>query len=117
MTTQNSKNELDYIRRYEAAGFTDQYRVVDDQLENLKSKQRYQPQDVFILKEHRYEGMSNPSDMSLLYILETSDGSRGTILANYGANADNAIHSFMNLIPEENVKDDFMLPPDAKQAK
>ncbi|MBA6151423.1 hypothetical protein [Gelidibacter maritimus] len=111
---ENSKNELDYIRRYEAAGFTDQFQIVDDQLQNIKSKNKYNPQDVTILKEHRYEGMTNPSDMSLLYVIETTDGSKGTLLASYGANADNSIHNFMNLIPEDNVRDDFMLPPDHK---
>lgn len=114
MESENSKNELDYIRRYEAAGFTDQYRLVENELENVESKTRYTPQDVTLVNEHRYEGMSNPSDLSLLYIIETSDGSKGTILASYGADADNAIHNFMKNIPEENVKDDFMLPPDGK---
>ena len=115
MDHESASHELDYIRRYEAIGFTDQFRMVEDQLENLQSKNRYFPKDVTIVKEHRYEGMSNPSDMSLLYVIKTKDGSQGTILASYGANADNAIHEFMNMIPEENVKDDVMLPPDAKK--
>ncbi|TDU33736.1 hypothetical protein BXY82_3033 [Gelidibacter sediminis] len=112
-----SKNEIDYIRRYEAAGFTDQYRIIEDELENVDSKKRYAPQDVTILKEHRYEGISNPSDMSLLYVIQTNDGSKGTMLASYGSDGNNSIHEFMNAIPESNVKDDFMLPPDAKDHK
>ncbi len=115
MDNEFAKHELNYIRRYEALGFTDQYRIVEDQLENLDTKNRYHPKDVSILKEHRYEGMSNPSDTSLLYVIETVDGSKGTILANYGANADNAIHEFMNMIPEENIKDDPMLPNDVQE--
>lgn len=114
MKNYKSKNEVDYIKRYEDAGFTDAYRIVDNELENLKSKSRYQPNDVYILNEHRFEGISNPSDMSLLYIIETTDGSKGTILANYGAYGDIAIHNFMNLIPKENIKDDFTLPPHTK---
>lgn len=110
-----AKHELNYLRRYDAMGYIDQYRIVENQLENLKSKIRYFPKDVTIIKEHRYEGMSNPSDMSLLYVIKTVDGSKGTILANYGANADNSIHQFMNLIPEENIKDDLVLPPDAHE--
>lgn len=107
---ESAEHELDYINRYEAIGYNDQYRIVQDQLENLNSKKRYAPEEVTIMKEHRYEGVTNPSDMSLLYIIKTNDGSKGTMLANYGANADNAIHEFMNMIPEENVKDDVMLP-------
>lgn len=115
MDNEYAKHELDYIRRYEAIGFKDQYRIVEGQLENLNSKKRYAPQEVTIMKEHRYEGMSNPSDMSLLYVVKTNDGSQGTMLASYGANADNSIHEFMNLIPEENIKDEVMLPPDAQE--
>lgn len=114
MSKEFAKHELEYIRRYEAVGFKDQYRIVDDALENLNSKKRYAPNEVMILREHRYEGMSNPSDMSILYVVETLDGSKGTLLASYGANADNLINEFMNTIPATNVTNDYMLPPDAK---
>ncbi len=114
MENEFAKHELDYLRRYEAAGFTDQYRVVEEYLENLNSKATYKPTDVTILKEHRYEGMSNPSDMSLLYVIETSDGSRGTILASYGANGNTSVNTFMANVPKENIREDFMLPPDAE---
>lgn len=115
MDNEFASHELDYIRRYEAIGFTDQFRIVEDQLENLQSKNRYFSKDVTIVKEHRYEGMSNPSDMSLLYVIKTNDGGKGTILASYGANADNALHEFMNMVPEENINDDLMFPPDAQE--
>lgn len=114
MDNEFAKNELDYIRRYEAEGYTDQFRVVDDQLENLNSKQRYAPKDVTILQEHRYEGMSDPSDLSLLYVIETADGGKGTMLASYGSNGNTAIHEFMNAVPTENVKTENIRPPDAE---
>lgn len=112
MNNEFAKNEIDYIRRYEAEGFTDQYRIIDNQLENLNSKRRYQPEDVTILKEHRYEGMSNPSDLSLLYVIKTQDGSKGTMLASYGADGNDSIHEFMNAVPKENVKTEHGTPPD-----
>lgn len=115
MENEFAKHEIDYIRRYEAIGYTDQYRVVANRLDNLTNKKSYSCEEVTILKEHRYEGMSNPSDMSLLYVLETSDGSKGTMLANYGAKSDTSIHEFMNSVPKENVKDEQVLPPDAEK--
>ena len=50
------------------------------------------------------EGMSNPEDLSLLYVLETSDGNKGTLLAGYGINANTDLYEFMSRIPEENNK-------------
>lgn len=111
---QYAKHELNDIRRYEAMGYTDQYRMDGEQLENLNSKNRYFPKDVILMREQRYEGMSNPSDMSLLYVIQTTDGSKGTILASYGAEADNSIHEFMKMVPEDNIKNNLMLPPDER---
>lgn len=59
-----AKHEIDYLRHYEAAGFTDPYRIVNSKLENLVTKHTYIPRDITVLKEHRYEGMSDPSDIS-----------------------------------------------------
>ena len=115
MDNEFASHELNYIRRYEALGFTDQFRIIENELENLQSKKRHAPKDVIIVKEHRYEGMSNPSDMSILYVIKTNDGAKGTVLASYGANADTAVNEFMNMVPEENQKDDIMFPPDANQ--
>lgn len=114
MSNEFDKHELNYISRYEAIGYADQYRMVGDELENVETKKRYTPQDIFIMKEHRYEGVSDPSDMSLLYVIKTADGSKGTVLASYGANGNDSIHEFMNTVPEEQIKDDLMLPPDGK---
>jgi len=108
-----AKNEMDYIRRYEAAGFDCQYRMVEGQIENLESKKRYSPSEITIFKEHRYEGMSDPSDMSILYVIESKDGCKGTVLASFGADGNDSINSFMNEVPDSNIKDDFMIPPDA----
>src|SRR5690606_16621184 len=106
MDSEYAKNELDYIKHYESKGYTVQFRIADDEMEDLESKMKYRPEDVMIIKEHRYEGISNPSDMSLLYVLETKDGRKGTILADYSAEGDTSIHEFMNLVPKRNVSSD-----------
>lgn len=97
------EHELDYMTRYEAIGFTDQYRLVDNQLENIQSKHKYSPKDVSLIKSHCYDGMSNPLDKLLLYVIKTIDGSKGTVLASYGDYGDQAIHQFMNIIPQERL--------------
>ena len=38
--------------------------------------------------------MNNPSDLALLYVIKTNDGSKRTILANYEAKDDNSFHEF-----------------------
>jgi hypothetical protein len=37
----------------------------------------YQPHDLKIIKTYRFEGESDPSDSSILYVMEANDGSIG----------------------------------------
>ena len=113
MEDEFAKHETDYIQLYENMGYTDSYRLVNGHLKSLKTKNEYLPKEVTIIKEHRYEGMSNPSDMSLLYVLKTSDNNKGTLLASYGPKANLELHEFMMAIPRENKKSENVLPPDA----
>jgi len=115
MENEYAKHETDYIRRYQEIGYTDSYRLDGSYLVGTVSKKSYSPEDVSIIKEHRYEGMSNPSDMSILYVLETSDGNKGTLLAGYGPSANLELHEFMSAIPKENIEDENVLPPDAEK--
>ena len=38
----------------------------------------YAPEDLTIIKTYRFEGESDPSDSSILYIIEANDGLRAT---------------------------------------
>jgi hypothetical protein len=46
------------------------------------------PDDFNIVKVFRFEGMTNPSDESILYAIESNTGLKGTILSSYGMYAD-----------------------------
>jgi hypothetical protein len=45
----------------------------------------YQPQDLHIIKTYRFEGDSDPSDSSILYLIEANDGLMGYSIDAYGA--------------------------------
>lgn len=44
----------------------------------------YQPADLTIIKTYRFEGDSDPSDSSILYVIEANDGLIGYSLDAYG---------------------------------
>lgn len=46
------------------------------------------PDDFTIVEIFRFEGMSNPSDGSILYAIESNDGINGTLVSSYGVYAD-----------------------------
>lgn len=45
----------------------------------------YQPDELKIIKTYRFEGESDPSDSSILYVMEALDGSLGYSVDAYGA--------------------------------
>ena len=45
----------------------------------------FQPQDLKIIRIFRFEGASNPSDSSILYVMEGNDGTIGYSVDAYGA--------------------------------
>ncbi|MEO9892036.1 hypothetical protein [Aurantibacter sp.] len=102
MDNEFAKHEIDYITRYEEKGFTASFIFKTEKLVETVSKNSYKPEQIFVVEERRFEGMSNPSDSSLLYIIETNDGKKGTFLVAYGPQADIEIAEFFKAIPSGN---------------
>jgi len=48
----------------------------------------YQPSDLEIIKVYRFEGMSDPSDTAIIYVIESKDGLIGYSLDAYGVYSD-----------------------------
>jgi len=80
----------------ESKGYTDQFRVEKKYLVSLKdSKKKYKPKDVKAVNFYRFEGISDPDDMSILYAIETCDGTKGTLVDAYGNYSDDDTGAFM----------------------
>jgi hypothetical protein len=80
----------------EEKGYTDQFRVEKKNLVSLKdSKKKYKPRDVSAVNFYRFEGISDPDDMSILYAIETCDGTKGTLVDAYGRYSDEDTGAFM----------------------
>ncbi|MFS4417333.1 hypothetical protein [Maribacter sp. 2307ULW6-5] len=99
----NTRSEKEYINDYVAKGYEKNYRIEQGKLRELESKNTFGPSEVHIHAEHRFEGTTNPSDMSILYAVETRDGGKGTVLANYSPAADTEMAAFFNAVPKENM--------------
>lgn len=104
MENQN-KNELDFIKEYESKGYKNSYRVQENKLIENETKSEFSAKEIKVVAKHRYEGLSNPEDMSILYVIETNKNTKGTILAPYGPAGDTGVLEFINEIPEENISD------------
>jgi len=82
-----------------------EFRWENSQFSAGKGK-KYNPEDLTIIKTFRFEGESDPSDSSILYIIEAKDGLRGYSIDAYGvySNHDDE-EGYDNFIRKMNVED------------
>lgn len=65
-------------------GYTLDFNLRSDCIENKEEGLDYRPEEFHIDEFHRFEGMTNPDDMSILYAITTDDGKKGTLVDAYG---------------------------------
>tara|TARA_R110002073_G_scaffold72537_1_gene177148 strand:+ start:117368 stop:117700 length:333 start_codon:yes stop_codon:yes gene_type:complete len=92
-------HESGYIKNYQAKGYRTCYFFDGHHLIDTLSKKKYTPNDICIVAENRFEGISDPSDISILYALKTVDGFKGTLLVGFGPSADLELSEFFKEIP------------------
>jgi hypothetical protein len=79
-------------------GFAEQFRVVDDRLRVVGSGAEFAAAQVVLVAFYRFEGVSDPDDMAILYALETRTGVRGTIADAFGVYSDPLVGAFMEAV-------------------
>lgn len=83
-------------------GFTEDFRVTEGRLHTIGTDRSkgYAPNEVTIVDFYRFEGESDPDDMSILYAIETNDGVKGTISSAYGVYADADVDEFLKTVED-----------------
>ena len=76
-------------------GFTEHFGVRGDQLRGFESGKTFGSQDVIIREYERFEGVSDPDDMAIIYALESSSGIRGTLVDAFGVYSNPAISAYL----------------------
>jgi hypothetical protein len=102
---QNPNSKLTYmtelkscLTNLEEKGYTDEYKVENGCLHCLTSGRTFSHENVKAMNFYRFEGNSNPDDMSILFAIETTDGRKGTLIDAYGMYADGKIGDFMQAV-------------------
>ncbi|MDX1666286.1 MAG: hypothetical protein R3350_03610 [Saprospiraceae bacterium] len=81
-------------------GYTDEFKLEGNgKMRNLSNGNTYGTQDLKIVEYHRFEGKSNPSDMSIVFAVEATDNnSKGIVISSYGPYADLKLVEFMDKV-------------------
>jgi len=95
----------DCINKVVKDGYTDNLKVTRQGLFSPTKDKTYQPEEVHIIDFYRFEGQSDPADNAIMYVIETDDGVKGSLIDAYGAYADQQINKFMTEVEEINKKE------------
>ena len=101
----NENNSMPYMKslvtclnRIIADGYTEDFKVTDNGLEALQHGKKYKTDQVAIVNFFRFEGVSNPEDNAILYVIQTNDGLKGTLIDAYGLYNDQRITRFVKAV-------------------
>lgn len=81
-------NMVDAINDLRARGFDMDFNLRENFVECTNNGRNIPPDEFEIKEVYRFEGMTNPSDQSILYAIESKDGLKGVLVNGYGPSAD-----------------------------
>ena len=90
------KSLVTCLNRIVAEGYKEDFKVTDNGLEALQQGKRYKANQIAILNFFRFEGASDPEDNAILYVIQTNDGIKGTLIDAYGLYSDQRISRFLD---------------------
>lgn len=73
------------IEDLQKKGYDTDFNLVDEGIESKHMKRTWSAEQIEVENAFRFEGMTNPGDNSVLYIINTHDGIKGLLVDAYGA--------------------------------
>ena len=83
------------VNRMKNEGYVEDFQVTEKGLTTFDHRKSFDPHQVRILSFYRFEGESDPGDNNILYVIETDDGTKGTLVDGYGAYAGEEVSKFI----------------------
>jgi hypothetical protein len=81
-------------------GYKEDFQVSKQGLTTFNGSATYGPDQVKIVNFYRFEGVSDPGDNTILHVIETSDGTKGTLVDGYGAYSSPDVSKFIVAVEE-----------------
>jgi hypothetical protein len=98
----NENNSMPYMKSMTTClnhmvkeGYTEDFKVTELGLVPIHKIGNYKPDQIHIVNFFRFEGESDPDDNAILYVIETNDGIKGTLIDAYGIYNDPRIAQFI----------------------
>lgn len=83
------------LSNLENHGYGSRFVFSDGKFRCIETNRWYGPRDLTTEAIYRFEGPSNPSDMSIVYALRASDGTGGVFVDAFGPTGDSGAAEFL----------------------
>ncbi|RAJ01630.1 hypothetical protein LX64_03847 [Chitinophaga skermanii] len=111
-STQAMNTLSQILNKLRSKGYDNELKFSDHgRLQSSNDNSIYDPSDLTIIKTYRFEGDSDPSDSSVLYIMEDKKGNKGYVIDAYGAytsHDETGFDEFIQKIPVEDREEQFI---------
>ncbi len=92
---------LECLSLWKEKGFTTEFQIKSAGLFALNNSHRYyEATEIKIVEHFRFEGDSDPDNSAIIYVVETADGLKGTVIDAFGIYADSFLSDFMKKVKE-----------------
>src|SRR5882724_1607047 len=89
------KSMVSCLRKVVDDGYIEDFRATIGGLVSLSTRKLYNPRQVRLINFFRFEGFADKYDNAVLYVLETADGIKGTLIDTCGNDKDPLIDKFI----------------------
>lgn len=92
------KTMTEAVEGLKQRGFTANFELLNNTFRAVDGGKTFAADQLTIVEHHRFEGASDPDDLSVLYAIETNDGTRGTVADAFGPYADPELGAFLQTV-------------------
>lgn len=83
----DTKTLTQRLSELKSEGYTTNFSIEEDSIINRSNNSEIEIDEFEVDNFYRFEGMTNPSDSSILYAIKTKSGVKGTLVEGYGVSS------------------------------
>ncbi len=91
-------NMVEAIQELKKRGFTANFEFLNHAFRDVDSGRTFKADELTIVEHYRFEGASDPDDMSVVYAIEVEGGLKGIIADAYGLYANPNLGGFLEKV-------------------
>lgn len=89
---------VETIEELKRRGFTTNFEFLDQTFRDVDSDRTFKAGELTIVEHYRFEGASDPDDMSIVYAIESDDGLKGIVADAFGLYANPDLGGFLERV-------------------